>query len=71
MENDSEVKQGTKRKADEPLEFDANGNWTLETARAKLQDFYAINGKDLVFDEQEIGTLQDRQYQFRKVSYFT
>lgn len=56
---------GQKRKAElEPLDFDENGNWTLETARAKLQDFFAINGKDLVFDEKESGTLQDRQYLF-------
>ena len=55
---------GQKRKLEEPLEFDENGNWTLETARAKLQDFFAINGKDLVFDEMESGTLQDRQYLF-------
>ena len=51
---------GMKRKFEEPLDFDENGNWTLETARAKLQDFFAINGKDLVFKEQESGTLQDR-----------
>lgn len=50
-----------KRKFEEPLDFDENGNWTLETARAKLQDFFAINGKDLVFKEQESGTLQDRK----------
>ena len=56
-------KHGVKRKAEEALQFDENGNWTLETARAKLQDFFAINGKDLSFDEKEIGTLQDRQYQ--------
>ena len=51
---------GIKRKFEEP--FDENGNWTLETARAKLHDFCAINGKDLVFIkyEQECGTLQDR-----------
>ena len=55
---------GQKRKAEEPLDFDESGNWTLETARAKLQDFFAINGKDLVFDEKESGTLQDRQYLF-------
>lgn len=61
--DDGTQKHGLKRKAEEPLQFDENGNWTLETARAKLQDFYAVNGKDLTFDEKEIGTLQDRQYQ--------
>ena len=58
------VALGQKRKFEEPLDFDENGNWTLETARAKLQDFFAINGKDLIFDEKESGTLQDRQYLF-------
>ena len=58
-------RQGLKRKFEDPLEFDENGNWTLETARAKLQDFFAINGKDLQFDEKEVGTLQDRHYQVK------
>ena len=62
-------RQGLKRKFEDPLEFDENGNWTLETARAKLQDFFAINGKELSFDEKEVGTLQDRHYQVIHVRY--
>ena len=57
-------KHGIKRKLEEPLNFDENGNWTLETARAKLQDYFASIDKDLNFNEKEVGTNQDRQYQY-------
>jgi len=60
---------GTKRKASneggEGMTFDANGNWTLETAKTKLSKFYAANNMD--FNEPlqcaEVGHPPSKQYQ--------
>ena len=58
---------GQKRKGPNEIEFDENGNWTLETAKARLSKFYAQ--KQLDFQQalacNEIGHPPHRQYQVR------
>ena len=47
---------GEKRKiegAEEPVEFDENGNWTLELARSRLSEFYQKQEKQLNCDERK------------------
>ena len=48
---------GEKRKIEgeeEPVQFDENGNWTLELARSRLSEFYQKQEKQLNCDERNI-----------------
>lgn len=38
---------GTKRKADDDMKFNENGNWTLETAKNRLMKLYQAKGLDV------------------------
>ena len=38
---------GTKRKAEDDMKFNENGNWTLETAKNRLGKLYQAKGLDV------------------------
>ena len=63
----SDQQAGQKRKISGEMGFDSNGNWTLETAKARLSKFYQQHQMDyqaaLACDE--IGHPPHRQYQVR------
>ena len=56
---------GTKRKADDEVRFDENGNWTLETAKNRLSKLYQAKGLDFNAPLQcsEVGFPPNKQYQ--------
>lgn len=57
---------GEKRKIDgedEPVNFDENGNWTLELARSRLSEFYQKQEKQLNCDEREYGSPFQKQFE--------
>lgn len=55
---------GQKRKVDDAgdVEFDENGNWTLELARSRLSEFFQKQGKQLNCDEKEFGGPFNKQF---------
>ena len=56
---------GEKRKADgeqEPVQFDENGNWTLELARSRLSEFYQKQEKQLNCDERNCVENQNHSF---------
>jgi len=57
---------GEKRKIEgeeEPVQFDENGNWTLELARSRLSEFYQKQEKQLNCDEREYGSPFQKQFE--------
>jgi len=45
------------------VEFDENGNWTLELARSRLSEFFQKQGKQLNCDEKEFGGPFNKKFQ--------
>ena len=62
---ESEPIIGVKRKADDEVKFDENGNWTLETAKNRLSKLYQAKGLDFNAPLQcsEVGFPPNKQYQ--------
>ena len=64
---------GEKRKIEgeeEPVQFDENGNWTLELARSRLSEFYQKQEKQLNCDERNsVGKILNSKSVF-KIQYF-
>ena len=62
---------GEKRKIEgeeEPVQFDENGNWTLELARSRLSEFYQKQEKQLNCDERNI--VENNSYLHREGFHF-
>ena len=62
---------GEKRKIEgeeEPVQFDENGNWTLELARSRLSEFYQKQEKQLNCDERN--SVEKNSYLYLKVFHF-